>query len=61
MIIEAEFECAFCITVNATTVDPSAGRMQEYVEDCQICCRPNLLHIEVDAEGGSARIEAEQE
>lgn len=29
-------------------VDESAGRRQSYVEDCQICCKPNLLHIEYD-------------
>ena len=49
MLLEAEFSCAFCGEPNATTVDPSAGRFQEYVEDCQVCCRPNVLSVEVDA------------
>jgi hypothetical protein len=31
-------------------VDPSAGRRQQYIEDCQVCCKPNLLHIEYDGE-----------
>jgi Cysteine-rich CPXCG len=22
--------------------------MQTYVEDCQVCCRPNVLHIHYD-------------
>jgi hypothetical protein len=26
-------------------VDPSAGSFQEYVEDCPVCCRPNVLRI----------------
>jgi hypothetical protein len=31
-----------------TTVDDSAGRTQSYIEDCQVCCKPNLLHIAYD-------------
>jgi hypothetical protein len=23
-------------------------RRQTYVEDCQVCCRPNVLHAEYD-------------
>ena len=43
------FQCAGCGEWNQTTVDDSAGRRQSYVEDCQVCCKPNLLHIEYDA------------
>jgi hypothetical protein len=31
-------------------VDESAGRSQLYVEDCQVCCKPNVMHIEFDPE-----------
>ncbi len=31
-----------------TSVDESAGRRQSYVEDCQVCCKPNVLRIEYD-------------
>jgi len=27
---------------------------QEYVEDCQVCCRPILLRVMVDADGDAA-------
>ena len=40
------YQCAGCGEWNETTVDPSGGRRQEYVEDCQVCCKPNVLHIE---------------
>jgi hypothetical protein len=46
--MEAGFQCAGCGEWNATTVDDSAGRTQSYVEDCQVCCKPNLLGIEYD-------------
>jgi transcription elongation factor Elf1 len=61
MTMDAEFTCAYCGEINATTVDLSAGREQEYVEDCQVCCRPNRLHIEVDPDTLEATIEAEEE
>jgi hypothetical protein len=46
--VESGFQCASCGEWNATTVDESAGRWQSYVEDCQVCCKPNLLRIEYD-------------
>jgi hypothetical protein len=61
MLIEAEFTCAYCGAFVVTTVDPSAGRQQSYTEDCQVCCRPNLLEIEIDPDGESATIEAQPE
>jgi hypothetical protein len=47
--MEAGFQCACCGEWNATTVDESAGRRQSYVEDCQVCCKPNVLCVEYDA------------
>ncbi len=44
----AEYTCAYCGTANLTFVDLSAGWQQSYIEDCQICCRPNLLFINID-------------
>jgi len=32
-------------------IDPAAGARQEYVEDCPVCCRPNLLTVTVDPDG----------
>ncbi len=46
----AEFICAFCGESNPTFIDVSAGFQQCYVEDCQICCNPNVLYITVDEE-----------
>ena len=46
--MDAGFQCAGCGQWNNTSVDPSAGRRQQYVEDCQVCCKPNVLRIEYD-------------
>lgn len=44
----AEFYCACCGEPNQTFVDLSQGFQQTYVEDCQVCCRPNVLYVHVD-------------
>jgi hypothetical protein len=57
----AGFQCAGCGEWNETTVDQSAGRAQSYIEDCHVCCKPNLLHINYDAAEGEFAIRAELE
>jgi hypothetical protein len=44
----AKFQCAGCGEWIETTVDESAGSKQQYVEDCQVCCKPNVLTIRWD-------------
>ncbi|MEM8931359.1 MAG: CPXCG motif-containing cysteine-rich protein [Acidobacteriota bacterium] len=46
----ALYDCAFCGELNEIDVDLSAGRRQSYVEDCQVCCRPNVLAVRFDGE-----------
>ncbi len=58
MEIETTFVCVFCFQVNNTLVDGSGGRTQEYTEDCQVCCRPNVLHVTVDSSLEEASVEA---
>ncbi len=41
----AHFQCAGCFEWVETTIDASGGSRQQYVEDCQVCCRPNVLTI----------------
>ena len=54
----AEWECAGCGERNQSAVDISGGSRQTYVEDCEVCCRPNVLTIEHDAEAESFHITA---
>ncbi len=44
----ADYTCAFCGETNTTFVDVSAGNQQSYVEDCQVCCQPNVLWVSLD-------------
>jgi hypothetical protein len=59
--VETRFQCAGCGESNQTTVDESAGRRQSYIEDCQACCKPNLLRIEYDPSAQEFVIAAELE
>jgi hypothetical protein len=58
MVVTTSFNCAYCGTSNTTTVDLSAGETQEYIEDCQVCCRPNNLYVTGSRKSREAWIEA---
>ena len=51
---EESYLCNACGEEIVTPVDLSQGADQEYVEDCPVCCRPNVVHVQVDEEGGVA-------
>ena len=57
---EASYVCDSCGEEIVVPIDLSAGAAQEYVEDCPVCCRPNVIHIEVD-EDDNVRIWATRE
>lgn len=57
----AGFQCAGCGEWNETSVDSSAGTRQRYVEDCQVCCKPNILQVSWDMSAGEYTISAELE
>ena len=61
MQMTARFTCAYCGEKNDTFLDPDGGKQQEYVEDCQVCCRPNVLRVIFSADAQEATIEAEPE
>jgi len=52
--------CDACGEEIVIPLDPSQGSEQEYVEDCPVCCRPNVIHVEFD-EQGESRVWAERE
>ena len=43
-------DCPYCGERIELVIDASAGD-QDYIEDCQVCCRPIQLHITVTADG----------
>lgn len=55
-----QYACAFCGETNEVFVDRTAARRQQFTEDCEVCCRPNLITVFYDPDGGTW-IDAEQE
>jgi hypothetical protein len=47
----ARVVCPCCGEAVEIALDPGSGPRQEYVEDCQVCCRPWLVHLAYDEEG----------
>lgn len=56
MLESVNITCPYCWATFETTVDCSGGS-QEYVEDCQICCNPILLRLDVDLDGNLLAVE----
>ena len=50
--------CPYCGEVNEVALDPGSGAQQEYIEDCQVCCRPWRVIVAYD-DAGSAQVFAE--
>lgn len=48
---EAEYVCPACGENIVVPLDLLAGKEQEYVEDCPVCCRPSVLRVRVLADG----------
>ena len=57
---DARVRCPYCGEINEITLDPGSGNEQEYVEDCQVCCRSwhILVHYLPD---GTAEVSAQAE
>jgi len=48
---EASYLCDGCGEEIVIPIDMSQGASQEYVEDCPVCCQPNIVHVEIDPDG----------
>ena len=46
-LTEQPVSCPYCGETITILVDDSLPE-QEYIEDCQVCCRPIVLHVAVD-------------
>jgi hypothetical protein len=52
-LTEKPISCPYCGETITILVDDSLPE-QEYIEDCQVCCRPIALHVCVDIDGNTA-------
>jgi hypothetical protein len=57
----APYVCPWCLDSALTWPDPGAGDRQQYIEDCPLCCHPNVLDTTWDARSGSWEAAAQRE
>ncbi len=56
----ASVPCPYCGEINEIALDPGSGSQQEYVEDCQVCCRPWRVAVHYQPDG-TAEVSVEVE
>ena len=49
----AQVHCPYCGEANEIALDPGSGSSQEYVEDCQVCCRPWRVYVSYELDGSA--------
>jgi hypothetical protein len=49
----ATVHCPYCGQAVDIALDPAGGAVQEYVEDCQVCCQPWRVGVRYDGDGGA--------
>ena len=57
---EGAYICPTCGERIVIPIDLSGGSEQRYVEDCPVCCNPNVIQVEL-FDDGEARVWAERE
>lgn len=58
---ETSYVCPSCGEAIVIPIDLSAGDTQEYVEDCPVCCHPNVIRLELDDSGRPVSISVDSE
>ena len=52
---ESVVTCPYCAQEIEIGLDPGGGSMQQYVEDCQVCCQPWTVNVSY-LEDGTAEV-----
>lgn len=58
---EGSYTCPTCGEQIVIPLEPTAGPDQQYIEDCPVCCNPNVIHVEYFDQGQPARVWADAE
>ena len=46
-LLEAQISCPYCAEHLLILIDPFE-REQEFIEDCQVCCRPIVMLVDAE-------------
>ncbi|HSP18652.1 MAG TPA: CPXCG motif-containing cysteine-rich protein, partial [Myxococcaceae bacterium] len=53
--------CPYCGEQVAVHAEPTGMSIEQYVEDCPVCCRPWLVHLERSSSGVALRLAREDD
>ncbi|HET6656200.1 MAG TPA: CPXCG motif-containing cysteine-rich protein [Gammaproteobacteria bacterium] len=56
---EKDVTCPYCGETFGVVLDLTAGD-QRYIQDCEVCCQPIELDVQVDLEGETATVGAQR-
>lgn len=45
---EQGFSCPYCSMTNSATIDLLGPISQEFVSDCEVCCKPIVIKCKID-------------
>ena len=48
---DQEFNCPYCGEAISLRVDQTGGSRQFFVTDCEVCCRPMEVEIDIESDG----------
>ena len=48
---DQKLNCPYCAAEISIRVDQTAGNRQFFVTDCEVCCRPIEIELDIDSEG----------
>lgn len=46
--IEYFFLCPYCFQEISMLLDPGTSALQDYIEDCEVCCQPIEIRYQVE-------------
>jgi transcription elongation factor Elf1 len=48
---DQDFNCPYCGEAITVRVDRTGGSRQFFITDCEVCCRPIQVEVDMDADG----------
>ena len=45
---DVEFSCPYCGETLSLAMDSTGGRKQQFVTDCEVCCKPIVIRVEFE-------------
>jgi len=48
---DAQIICPYCGEKSWLEIDPSEGMAQEFISDCEVCCRPISYVVNISSSG----------